>query len=114
MKNQREDIHTVDGSGETENEVANVINEPVLDRDAMAELAYYCWEDRGYPNDSPEEVQGGGDTLQSTGCRCNAMPLRGRRWLRRRCKHQVRVANHATKPGHFDQPNRDLTPAPPS
>jgi hypothetical protein len=25
-----------------------------LDQEAVARLAYYCWEERGYPNDSPD------------------------------------------------------------
>jgi hypothetical protein len=55
MKTQREDMHAKRGSSETRNEVADLVTEPPLDQEAIAGLAYYYWEARGCPNDSPEE-----------------------------------------------------------
>jgi hypothetical protein len=56
MKTQGEGMHTKRGSGETDNEATDlVIESPILDQEAIARMAYFCWEARGCPNDSPDE-----------------------------------------------------------
>jgi hypothetical protein len=66
VKRQREEMHRVDGSSETAKRGSSVVNEPVLDRDAIAGLAYYCWEPRGCPNDSPDEGRFRAETILAT------------------------------------------------
>jgi hypothetical protein len=50
MKTQGEGMHTKPGSDETESETTGlVIESPMLDQEAIARAAYFCWEARGCP-----------------------------------------------------------------
>ena len=55
MKTQRKDTHTGPKSSQTDNGATNPVRIPVLDQEAIAVLAYYYWEARGCPHDSPHE-----------------------------------------------------------
>jgi hypothetical protein len=56
MKTQGKSMHTEPGSGKPENKATDLfIENPVLDQEAIARAAYFCWEARGCPNDSPDE-----------------------------------------------------------
>jgi hypothetical protein len=55
MKTPAEDMHKERGSRRTNSEVAGPARDPVLDRGAIALLAYSYWEARGSQNDSPDE-----------------------------------------------------------
>lgn len=56
MKTQEEGMHAKPGTGETENEATSLtVESPVLDQETIARAAYFCWEARGCPNDSPDE-----------------------------------------------------------
>ena len=46
---QREHVHRSDEATGLE------IEHPGLDREAIGRLAYFYWEERGCPNDSPDE-----------------------------------------------------------
>jgi len=39
----------------SEEATGNEIEHPGLDREAIGRLAYFYWEERGCPNDSPDE-----------------------------------------------------------
>jgi hypothetical protein len=56
VKTQEEQLHTARGSGHRSDEATDLgIEHPTLDQEAIARLAYFYWEDRGCPNDSPDE-----------------------------------------------------------
>ena len=56
MKTQEEHIRTAGGSGHRSDEAAEIsVGHPSFDRDAIGRLAYFYWEERGCPNDSPDE-----------------------------------------------------------
>jgi hypothetical protein len=56
MKTQGKVMRPEPGDGHTNNETSDpVIETPVLDREAIARVAYFYWEARGCPNDSPDE-----------------------------------------------------------
>ena len=55
VKTRDEDMHTEHGSSETSDEAAEVVNDPALDQEAIALLAYFYWEARGCPHHSPHE-----------------------------------------------------------
>ena len=56
MKTQEEQVHTARGSSHRSDEATALgIEHRTLDQDAIARLAYSYWEERGYPNDSPDE-----------------------------------------------------------
>jgi hypothetical protein len=50
---QGEPVHRSDEATGLETE------HPGLDRDAIGRLAYFYWEERGCPNDSPDEIGSG-------------------------------------------------------
>ena len=56
VKTEEEHRHTASGSSHSSNEAAGLgIENPALDQEAIARLAYFYWEERGCPNDSPDE-----------------------------------------------------------
>ncbi len=57
MKTQEEQMQTARESGHRSDEAATDlgIEHPTLDQEAIARLAYFYWEERGCPNDSPDE-----------------------------------------------------------
>jgi hypothetical protein len=56
MKRQEENMHTERESSHTNNEAAGMVFETgLLDREAIARLAYSYWEARGRQDDSPDE-----------------------------------------------------------
>ena len=56
MKTQEEYVHTARESGNSGNEATGLgIEDTTLDQEAIAHLAYFYWEKRGCPNDSPDE-----------------------------------------------------------
>jgi len=55
VKTRDGDMHTERGSSETSNEATEVVNDPALDQEAIALLAYFYWEARGCPHHSPDE-----------------------------------------------------------
>ena len=56
MKTQEEQMQTARESGHRSDEATDLGNEhTTLDQEAIARLAYFYWEERGCPNDSPDE-----------------------------------------------------------
>jgi hypothetical protein len=55
MKKQREDMRKDRASSETNNLATGLVSDPAFDREAIAPLAYFYWEARGCPHDSPHE-----------------------------------------------------------
>ena len=56
VKTQEEHMHTARESSPRSDEATDLgIEHPTLDQEAIAPLAYFCWEERGCPNDSPDE-----------------------------------------------------------
>ena len=56
MKTQEEHMHTTRESSHRSDEATDLgIEHPVLDQEAIARPAYFHWEERGRPNDSPDE-----------------------------------------------------------
>ena len=55
MKTQVQDTHTEPESSQPECGATGLVIEPALDQEAIAVLAYYYWEARGCPDDSPHE-----------------------------------------------------------
>ena len=55
MKTQRQDTHSEPETSQAEGEATGLVIEPALDQETIAVLAYYYWEARGCPNDSPHE-----------------------------------------------------------
>jgi hypothetical protein len=55
MKTHREDMHTERASSETNNEATGLVTDGAFDREAIALSAYFYWEARGRPHDSPHE-----------------------------------------------------------
>ena len=56
MKKQGEVMRPEGGDSHTNNETSDLVTEaPVLDHEAIARVAYFYWEARGCPNDSPDE-----------------------------------------------------------
>ena len=56
MKTQEEHIPTAGGSGHRSDEATEFsVEHPALDQEAICRLAYFFWEERGCPNDSPDE-----------------------------------------------------------
>ena len=56
MKTQEEHMHTARESSHRSDEATDLeIEHPGLDREAIGRLAYFYWEERGCPNDSPDE-----------------------------------------------------------
>ena len=55
MKTQ-EQMHTAHGSSHQSDEVTDLgIEDLTPDREAIGRLAFFFWEERGCPNDSPDE-----------------------------------------------------------
>ena len=54
MKTQEEDMQTKSGGSQI-GEATNLGIEPAFDQEAIALLAYFYWEARGCPHDSPHE-----------------------------------------------------------
>ena len=56
MKTQEDHVHTARESGHSSNEATGLgIEDPTLDHETIANLAYFYWEKRGCPTDSPDE-----------------------------------------------------------
>jgi hypothetical protein len=56
VKTQEEQVHTARESGHRSDEATDLgIENRMLDQEAIARLAYFYWEERGCPNDSPDE-----------------------------------------------------------
>ena len=55
MKTPEENIRKKRASSAANNEATNVANDAALDQEAIALLAYFYWEARGCPHDSPHE-----------------------------------------------------------
>ena len=56
MKTKEEQVHTASESGHRSDEATDLgIEHRTLDQEAIARLAYFYWEERGCPNDSPDE-----------------------------------------------------------
>jgi hypothetical protein len=56
VKTQEEHAHTARESSHSSNETTDLaIEHPGVDQEAIARLAYFYWEERGCPNDSPDE-----------------------------------------------------------
>jgi len=56
VKRQEEHMHTARGSSHRSDEATDLgIEHPMLDQEAIGRLAYFFWEERGCPNDSPDE-----------------------------------------------------------
>jgi hypothetical protein len=56
VKTQEEHVHTARESGHRTDESTDLgIEHPALDQEAIARLAYFYWEERGCPTDSPDE-----------------------------------------------------------
>ena len=56
MKTQEEHMHTPRESSHRSDEATDLgIEHRTLDQEATARLAYFYWEKRGCPNDSPDE-----------------------------------------------------------
>ena len=56
VKTQEEHVQTARGSSRGSDEATDPgIEHPTLDREAIGWLAYFYWEERGCPNDSPDQ-----------------------------------------------------------
>jgi hypothetical protein len=56
MKMQGSGMHVERAGSETNNEATDAaLESPMLDQEAIARVAYFCWEARGCPSDSPDE-----------------------------------------------------------
>jgi hypothetical protein len=55
MKTQGDKVHMKRGSSETNSHATELASDPELDHEAIALLAYFYWEARGCPHDSPHE-----------------------------------------------------------
>jgi len=55
VKTQEEHMHTARESHRRDEATGLDIEHPTLDQEAIARLAYFYWEERGCPNDSPDE-----------------------------------------------------------
>ena len=56
MKPKEEHTHTARKNSHRSDEAPDLsIEQPTLDQDATGRLAYFYWEERGCPNDSPDE-----------------------------------------------------------
>jgi hypothetical protein len=56
VKTQEEQMHTALESSDRNDEATDLgIENPALDDEAIPRLAYFFWEERGCPNDSPDE-----------------------------------------------------------
>ena len=56
VKTQEEHMHTAHGSSHRSGEATDLgVEHPTLDQEAIARLAYFYWEERGCPTDSPDE-----------------------------------------------------------
>jgi len=56
VKTKEEQVHTASESGHRSDEATDLgIEHRTLDQEAIARLAYFYWEKRGCPNDSPDE-----------------------------------------------------------
>jgi Protein of unknown function (DUF2934) len=56
VKTQEEHIRTAGGSGHRSVEATDFgVEHPALDQEAIGRVAYFYWEERGCPNDSPDE-----------------------------------------------------------
>jgi hypothetical protein len=55
MKTQGQDTHTEPESSQAEDEATGLVLEPAFDQETIAVLAYFYWEARGCPHDSPHE-----------------------------------------------------------
>ena len=55
MKRKGLDMRKEPASSDTNNEATDLVNDPALDQEAIALLAYFYWEARGCPHDSPHE-----------------------------------------------------------
>jgi hypothetical protein len=56
VKTQEEHMHTARESSHRSEEATDIgIQHRTLDQEAIARLAYFYWEQRGCPNDSPDE-----------------------------------------------------------
>ena len=55
MKTQAQNTHTEPESSQAEDEAAGLVVEPAFDQETIATLAYFYWEARGCPHDSPDE-----------------------------------------------------------
>ena len=56
MKSQEEHMHTARESSHRSDEATDLgIEHPTADREDISRLAYLYWEERGCPNDSPDE-----------------------------------------------------------
>ena len=56
MKTKEDRVHTARESGHRSDEETDVgVEHRTLDQEAIALLAYFYWEERGCPNESPDE-----------------------------------------------------------
>jgi Protein of unknown function (DUF2934) len=55
MKTQGRDTHTEPESSQAGDEATGLVIEPAFDQETIAVLAYFYWEARGCPHDSPHE-----------------------------------------------------------
>jgi hypothetical protein len=55
MKRKGQDMRKERASSETNNEATDLVTEPPLDQETIALSAYFYWEARGCPHDSPHE-----------------------------------------------------------
>jgi hypothetical protein len=55
MKKKGQDMRKERASSETNNEATGLVTEPPLDQETITLLAYFYWEARGCPHDSPHE-----------------------------------------------------------
>ena len=55
MKTQAQDAHTEPESSQAGDEATGLVIEPAFDQETIAVLAYFYWEARGCPHDSPHE-----------------------------------------------------------
>jgi hypothetical protein len=55
VKKQEQNMHSEHGIGPADNEATALVSGPTVDQEAIALLAYFYWEARGCPHDSPHE-----------------------------------------------------------
>ena len=55
MKKKERDTRKERAISETNNGAADLVSDPALDHEAISVLAYFYWQARGCPHDSPHE-----------------------------------------------------------
>ena len=96
MKTKEEHTHTARGTDHGSDEARNLdVKHPTADRADIGRLAYVYWEERGCPNDSPDEDWFPGRSRTSPAARCPRIQLRA---ICNVTKHDTPIHNQPDTP----------------